>query len=72
MQILELLEIKVIQRCEFHGCLFSIMPERCPGDHPHLYSFFKHEISFIVLEKGIFLEDLSFNTIQFHGWQIQH
>jgi len=47
-----LLKIKVIQRCEFHGCLFSIMPERCPGDHPHLYSFFKHDNRFYRVREG--------------------
>jgi hypothetical protein len=39
VQILELLEIKVIQRCEFHGCLFSIMHDNCPDDYPHLSAF---------------------------------
>jgi hypothetical protein len=28
------------------------MPERCPGDHPHLYSFFKHENVFNHVREG--------------------
>jgi hypothetical protein len=28
------------------------MPDRCPGDHPHLYSFFKHENVFYHVREG--------------------
>src|ERR1700737_5272460 len=28
------------------------MPERCSGDHPHLYSFFKHENGFYHVREG--------------------
>ena len=32
------------------------MPGRCPGDHPHLYSFFKHENAFYRVKKGDLFE----------------
>jgi hypothetical protein len=28
------------------------MPERCPGDYSHLYSFFKHENVFYHVREG--------------------
>jgi hypothetical protein len=48
------------------------MPERCPGDHPHLYSFFKHENEFYRVREGDLFGDLSFYKNQTHAWQIQH
>jgi hypothetical protein len=55
------------------------MPERYPGDHPHLYSFFKHENRFYHVREGDLFETLqgfankafvsvSGNQISFKAW----
>jgi hypothetical protein len=38
------------------------MPERCPGDHPHLYFFFKYENEFYHVREG----DLFFRWSKWH------
>ena len=43
------------------------MPERCPGDHPHLYSFFKHENKFYRVGEGDFFGG-PFFLIQSNSW----
>jgi hypothetical protein len=43
------------------------MPERCPVDHPHLYSFFKHENKFYRVGEGDLFEG-PFFLIQSNSW----
>jgi hypothetical protein len=61
VQIFELLEIKV--RCEFHGCLYSIMPE----DIRVTTLIFRHSLRMLFDDRGSGREKLPYPALLFDG-----